>query len=66
MSKIPDYNDLWAAHDAEQQRQLEKLPKCCECGNPIQDENCFVINDKPMCEECLYSNYRKAVEDLID
>ena len=66
MSKIPDYNDLWAAHDAEQQRQLENLPKCCECDEPIQDEHCFVINDEPMCESCLYSNYRKAVEDLID
>ena len=25
-------------HDAEQEAKLEKLPCCCECGEPIQEE----------------------------
>lgn len=55
----------FARHDAEQARQLEKLPRCVDCGEPIQDEHYYEINDEPICEECLNDNHKKRTEDYI-
>lgn len=54
------------AHDAEQQAKLDKLPRCSECDNPIQTEECYEINDELICPECLQDNHRKWVEDYIE
>ena len=59
---IADFN----RHEAEQQAELDKLPVCYECGEPIQDEECFEINDELICPECLKDNHRKKVEDYIE
>ena len=58
---LADFN-RW---DAEQQAALNKLPKCAECGEVIQSEICYEINDCYICEECLEENHRKWVDDLI-
>ena len=55
----------FARHDAEQARELEKLPICAECGEPIQTEECYEINDELVCPDCLEYHYRKEVEDYI-
>lgn len=52
-------------HDAEWRSELDKLPKCAECGEPIQDEYCYEINDELICPECLKDNHRKWVEDCL-
>lgn len=52
--------------DSAQQAKLDKLPKCAECGEPIQDEECFEINGELICPECLKSNHRKWTEDYIE
>ncbi len=59
---IRDYD----RYDTYRERELKKRPRCSDCDNPIQDDYCYVINDEPICEDCLKSNYRKAVEDLIE
>ncbi len=46
---IADFN----AHEAYQERQLAKLPVCCECKEPIQSEFLFEIDDVFYCEECM-------------
>lgn len=61
---IPDNFDQWERHDAEQQRLLNRLPQCYECSEPIQDEDCYLINDELICPDCLNSNYRKRTEDF--
>lgn len=53
-------------HDWEEQRWLEKLPKCVYCDEPIQDDIYFEINGEPVCEECLNEHHRKAVEDYVE
>lgn len=63
---VPDYNDLFARHDAEQQAKLDKLPKCDYCGEPITDEHLYDINGDIICEECLKDNFRKQVEDYVE
>lgn len=52
----------FAMHDAEQQAELDKLPKCAECGNPVQYEEAFYINGDWICESCM-NGYRRTVND---
>lgn len=63
--QIPDNYDRWASHDAEQERQLQKLPECCCCSEHIQDDHFFLINDEIVCEGCLNEFFRKDVEDYV-
>lgn len=66
MKHIPDYNDFVSAHMDEQEKQLAERPICEECGEHIQDDDCFEINGCLICPECLDINHRKAVDDYID
>lgn len=50
--------------DRDREKELDKSPKCADCGEPIQDEHCYLINDEPICEDCLKSHYRKRTESL--
>ena len=56
----------FARHEAQQQKKLDKLPHCSECGEPIQDEYLYEFCGDLMCQECLESQYKKPVEDFID
>ena len=49
--------EVW---DAEQNRQLEQLPCCADCDQPIQDETAYYINGEWICENCMDS-YRREV-----
>lgn len=53
-------------HEARQEAALNKRPRCAYCDEPIQDEHCYVINDEPVCEECLNEHYRYLTEELVD
>lgn len=63
---IPDYTELFNEHEARQEAQMDKLPKCDYCGEPIMDEHLYDINGDLICEECLKENFRKSVEDYIE
>lgn len=51
--------DRW---EAEQEKQLAKLPVCDYCDEPIQTDFCYEINDTLICEECLNTNFRKSIQ----
>jgi formylmethanofuran dehydrogenase subunit E len=53
-------------YDAEQQKKLSRLPRCCCCGEPIQDDFYFDLGDEIYCEECLKEQFRKSTEDWGD
>ena len=55
-----------ALYDAERQKEIDKLPKCDVCGNPIQDEDLYDLDGTLVCEECLNAEYRKSVDDYIE
>ena len=55
--------DRW---DAEQQDELEKLPNCCGCGEPIQDDDLFDIDGDLYCEECMEAHFKRPVENYIE
>lgn len=50
---------------AEQEREVQKLPKCYECENPIQTEHCYEVNDELICPDCMERNHRKLVDDYV-
>lgn len=56
----------FARWEAEQQKKLNKLPTCCECGEPIQDEECYEINGELICPKCLKENHLKFTDDYIN
>lgn len=65
MPHIPDYNDLHDEYEAEQERKLNKLPKCDCCGQPITDDYFYNIDGTYICEDCL-SDYRQKTDDYIE
>lgn len=48
--------DRW---DNEQESWLSKRPRCAHCGERIQDDHYYLIEDEPVCPDCLESDYRK-------
>ena len=62
---VPDNYDQYRAHEARQQSETERLPVCYECGQPIQSDECYEINDEVICPQCLAENHRKWVDDLV-
>lgn len=50
---MKDNYDLWVEHDAEQERQLDKLPLCAWCKERIQGEYLYNINGELVCEYCI-------------
>ena len=65
MVKIPDNYDLFEQHDAKQQEALSKRPVCSCCGDPIQDEYFFLIQESPVCDICLNNIFRISTEDYM-
>lgn len=49
----------------EQQKELDRLPECSECGEKIMDEYCYEINGEYIHEHCMEENHRKSVDMLI-
>ena len=54
----------WADYCAQQEREMELLPECSECGEKITDDMCFVFGDEPICDSCAYTIYRKHTTDF--
>ena len=64
MLYIPDNYDRFEMHMAEQERELDRLPRCSECLEPIQDECAYYINDEWICERCM-DEHRKSTDSVI-
>jgi hypothetical protein len=47
--------------DARKEKELEKMPKCSHCGQPIQDDYLFDIDGELYCEEHAMELFRKDV-----
>jgi len=62
---IPDNYDLWKQYEAEQERWLARQPTCSDCGEYVQDEYLYLINDEVICLDCI-RRYRKETADYAD
>ena len=63
MPYIPDYTDLHAIHEREQERKLQRYPKCVHCRERITDEQLYNIDGLFYHKECFDSEYLKDIED---
>ena len=63
---VPDNYDRWEQHEAECEAWLKKQPICAECGEHIQDDYCYEINDELVCENCMEMNHKKWTEYYTD
>ena len=55
-----------ARYDAEQERLLDKLPRCYCCREPITGDYLYKIDGIFYCEDCLNSEFRENTEDFIE
>lgn len=62
---MPDNYDLFLRHEAERENELARLPVCEVCGEHIQDDFLYEINDELICESCLNHYHRKHTDDYI-
>lgn len=60
---VPDYNDLYRAYEREQEKALERLPKCAYCKQPIQDDYLFDVDGVLYHEECANDLYKRSREN---
>lgn len=59
---IPDNIDIFNQYDAYQERKLSRLPKCCCCEQPIQQERAVRIDGNWYCDSCIADYYVEDVE----
>lgn len=65
MDYVPDYTDLHAEYEREQERRLERLPKCEVCGEPIVDEQFYNIEGTYICLECI-NDFKVNTDDYME
>ena len=63
---MDDYNDLYDRHEAEQERQLSRLPRCCECGDHIQADKLYNIFGDLYCESCMIKEFERDTDNYIE
>lgn len=63
---VPDNYDAYRAHEEEQNRFADRLPRCEICGEQIHDRYLYLINDETICQACLKREFRKKTEDYIE
>ena len=51
---------------AEQEEELEKLPICECCGEPIQQEKAIYYNDQWCCEDCEHDFWQNIRDDFLE
>lgn len=53
------YDALMAAREAQ-------LPQCERCGEPVDDDIYFEIDNEILCEKCMHDMYARNTEDWIN
>lgn len=61
-----DNYDFFVMHDMKQAKWLAKLPRCCCCDEPIQDDFLYDIDGDLYCEDCMRKEFMKYVDDYVD
>ena len=52
-------------YDMAMAQREAKLPKCDECGKPINDDMFFDIEGEILCENCMRDRYGISTEDYL-
>lgn len=62
---VLDNNDMLKQHDSMHQKQLDKLPVCSYCDEPVQEDYYFEINGEVICETCMNRFFKKDIDDYV-
>lgn len=54
-----DNYDKWEEHEANHLRWLTNRPICDKCGNYIQDDYYYQLDEECLCEDCVYEFIKK-------
>ena len=52
-------------YEDEQQRRLDRLPRCCYCAEVILEEFCYEIGGEYVCEACLQEYHKRPIDACI-
>lgn len=63
---VPDNYDAFCRHEARQEAELQKLPVCCFCDEPIQSEDCYLIYGDFVCPDCLKEHFWHSTSDFLE
>ena len=63
---IPDNYDAYKQHEADQARELNRLPRCANCDEPITADHFYEIEGVFICPDCLDADYRRSTDDYIE
>ena len=66
---MPWTNDPVKDYDrycAWEEKQEQRLPKCCCCDHRIGDDFLYYIEDDIYCEECMKDEFRRLTEDFMN
>lgn len=67
--KVKKVPESWDEYCYRQEKMLNSLPRCCWCGEPIQDEYMYDFGDGYVCENCKeehLKDIRKNVDDYLE
>jgi formylmethanofuran dehydrogenase subunit E len=53
-------------YDALMADREAKLPHCEKCGEPIDDDIYFEIDNEILCEKCMHDRYARSTEDWLN
>lgn len=54
-----------ANYEEEKEEWLYRLPRCCDCGEPIQDEDMYIIENDIYCPRCI-ERMRVSVDSYME
>lgn len=58
---LRDNYDFYREHERRQEEWLESRPVCGECGEPIQDDSAYYINNNWICNKCM-EDFKKYID----
>jgi formylmethanofuran dehydrogenase subunit E len=53
-------------HERDLQKELDRLPKCDYCDEPIQDEHFFIVDGEKFCKRCMKDNFQVRTDDYTE
>lgn len=53
-------------YDAMMADREAKLPQCDRCGEPIDDDVYYEIDNEILCEKCMHDMYARSTEDWLN
>lgn len=61
-----DNYDMFEMNELAYEQELQKLPVCDFCDEPIQDEFFYRIGNLSICEKCLKESCLERTEDFTE